>query len=100
MFQSFPIALKGAEASCPEIQGEGKPVWESPSLDFVALALEIVSSLEGKESNGVKPMIDPEKTELKGDAGLSECQWDDECTSKQNQVVSILSACKHQYCQL
>ena len=64
---------------------------ESATLDFEALALEIVSSLEGKESEEVN-------TNGNGNAnananaetnkpGLSECRWDDECTSKQNQVV-------------
>lgn len=72
---------------------------ESATLDFEALALEIVSSLEGKENEGVN-------TDANGNAnangngngnananaetnkpGLSECRWDDECTSKQNQVV-------------
>lgn len=81
--------LKGASASCPEIQGEGKPARDSPTLDFGALAREIVNSLEGKKSNGVKPMINPGKDKLKSN-GLSECQWDDECTSKQNQVISTL----------
>lgn len=83
---------QGATASCPEIQGEGKPVVEAATLDFEALALEIVSSLEGKESEGVPPLIS-EEVNTNGNAnaetnkpGLSECRWDDECTSKQNQV--------------
>ena len=79
--------LKGPLASCPEIQGQGKPASESPTLDFAALALEIVSSLEGKQSNGVKPMIGENKPGLDTNKGLTECTWDDECKPKQNQVI-------------
>ena len=63
---------------------------EAATLDFEALALEIVSSLEGKESEGAIS----EEVNTNGNANaetnkprLSECRWDDECTSKQNQVV-------------
>jgi len=76
---------QGPLASCPEIQGQGKPASESPTLDFAALALEIVSSLEGKQSNGVKPMIGENKPGLDTNKGLTECTWDDECKPKQNQ---------------
>ena len=87
---------------------------ESATLDFEALALEIVSSLEGKESEGAIS----EEVNTNGNAnanananaetnkpGLSECRWDDECTSKQNQVVFqhqshlCLSAILIQHCQ-
>ena len=84
---------------------------EAATLDFEALALEIVSSLEGKESEGVPPLIS-EEVNTNGNAnaetnkpGLSECRWDDECTSKQNQVVFqhqshlCLSAILIQHCQ-
>ena len=84
--------FKGATASCPEIQGAGKPVDESATLDFGALAVEIVRSLEGRESNGVKPLISGEvHSDETNKPGLSECEWDDECESKQNQVVFSIS---------
>ena len=62
---------------------------ESPTLDFAALAREIVNSLEGKETDGVKPLISINNTEtLSTQPGQAECKWDYECTSStQNQVT-------------
>jgi len=91
---------QGATASCPEIQGAGKPVDESATLDFGALAVEIVRSLEGRESNGVKPLISGEvHSDETNKPGLSECEWDDECESKQNQVDNkTLLLCMEKRC--
>ena len=86
-------SFQGGTASCPEILGEGKPASESPTFDFGALALEIVSSLEGKESDGVAPVIstDTKKNPDIGSdfKGPTECRWDDECASEQNQVITF-----------
>jgi len=94
---------QGGTASCPEILGEGKPASESPTLDFGALALEIVSSLEGKESDGVAPVIstDSKKNPDVGSdfKGPTECRWDDECASEQNQVDNkTLLLCVNKRC--
>jgi len=88
---------QGGTTSCPEIQGTGKPASESATLDFGALADEIVKILEGKESDGVKPLIS--KGETSTDTDKPECNWDDECESKQNQVDNkTLLLCVNKRC--
>ena len=52
-----------------------------------------MSSLEGKESDGVAPVIstDTKKNPDIGSdfKGPTECRWDDECASEQNQVITF-----------
>ena len=52
-----------------------------------------MSSLEGKESDGVAPVIsrDTKKNPDVGSdfKGPTECRWDDECASEQNQVITF-----------
>ena len=52
-----------------------------------------MSSLEGKESDGVAPVIstDSKKNPDVGSdfKGPTECRWDDECASEQNQVITF-----------
>ena len=52
-----------------------------------------MNSLEGKESDGVAPVIstDTKKNPDVGSdfKGPTECRWDDECASEQNQVITF-----------
>jgi len=78
---------QGGTASCPEIQGEGKAASESPTLDFAALALEIVNSLEGKETDGLKPLISSNNTDTVEE---NECSWDSDCEETQVDNKTLL----------
>ena len=52
-----------------------------------------MSSLEGKESDGVAPVISTnakKNPDIGSDfKGPTECRWDDECASEQNQVITF-----------